>query len=58
MRHRRERLLDAGSDRPAPEREILTRLLRWSGFIIFDHVAELPASVAAPTMASLIIAVD
>ena len=25
---------------PRPEREILTRRLRWSGFIIFDHVAE------------------
>ena len=25
---------------PRPEREVLTRRLRWSGFIIFDHVAE------------------
>ena len=25
---------------PRPEREILTRRLRWSGFIIFDHVGE------------------
>jgi NADPH-dependent curcumin reductase CurA len=25
---------------PRPEREILTRRLRWSGFIIFDHIAE------------------
>ena len=28
---------------PRPEREILTRRLRWSGFIIFDHVAEFEA---------------
>jgi hypothetical protein len=29
---------------PRPEREILTRRLRWSGFIIFDHVAEFEAA--------------
>jgi NADPH-dependent curcumin reductase len=31
---------------PRPEREILTRRLRWSGFIIFDHVAEFEAAAA------------
>src|ERR1700737_183182 len=29
---------------PRPEREILTRRLRWSGFIIFDHIAEFEAA--------------
>ena len=31
---------------PRQEREILTRRLRWSGFIIFDHIAEFPAAAA------------
>ena len=31
---------------PRQEREILTRRLRWSGFIIFDHIAEFPAEAA------------
>ncbi len=31
---------------PRPEREILTRRLRWSGFIIFDHVAEFETAAA------------
>lgn len=31
---------------PRPEREILTRRLRWSGFIIFDHLAEFEATAA------------
>ncbi|MET4198884.1 NADP-dependent oxidoreductase [Bradyrhizobium sp. LA6.12] len=31
---------------PRPEREILTRRLRWSGFIIFDHLAEFEAAAA------------
>lgn len=25
---------------PRPEREVLTRRLRWSGFVVLDHVAE------------------
>src|ERR1700732_1525935 len=29
---------------PRAEREILTRRLRWSGFIIFDHIAEFEAA--------------
>ncbi|MCC8935777.1 NADP-dependent oxidoreductase [Bradyrhizobium sp. Arg68] len=39
---------------PRPEREILTRRLRWSGFIIFDHLAEFEA--AAARLAELAIA--
>jgi NADPH-dependent curcumin reductase len=31
---------------PRLEREILTRRLRWSGFIIFDHVAEFETAAA------------
>ena len=31
---------------PRPEREILTRRLRWSGFIIFDHLAEFDSAAA------------
>jgi NADPH-dependent curcumin reductase CurA len=31
---------------PRPEREILTRRLRWSGFIIFDHLAEFEGAAA------------
>lgn len=31
---------------PRPEREILTRRLRWSGFIIFDHLAEFESAAA------------
>jgi NADPH-dependent curcumin reductase CurA len=31
---------------PRPEREILTRRLRWSGFIIFDHLAEFETAAA------------
>jgi NADPH-dependent curcumin reductase len=31
---------------PRPEREILTRRLCWSGFIIFDHVAEFETAAA------------
>lgn len=34
---------------PRQEREVLTRRLRWSGFIIFDHVAEFPAAAAELT---------
>jgi NADPH-dependent curcumin reductase CurA len=34
---------------PRPEREVLTRRLRWSGFIIFDHVAQFPAAAAELT---------
>jgi NADPH-dependent curcumin reductase len=37
-----------------PEREILTRRLRWSGFIIFDHLAEFAA--AAERLAELALA--
>jgi NADPH-dependent curcumin reductase CurA len=32
---------------PRPEREILTRRLRWSGFIIFDHLAEFEGAAAS-----------
>lgn len=39
---------------PRPEREILTRRLRWSGFIIFDHLAEF--ANAAAQLAELAIA--
>jgi NADPH-dependent curcumin reductase len=38
---------------PRPEREILTRRLRWSGFIIFDHVAEF--ETAAAQLAQLVL---
>jgi NADPH-dependent curcumin reductase CurA len=31
---------------PRPEREVLTRRLRWSGFIIFDHLAEFEGAAA------------
>ena len=34
---------------PRQEREILTRRLQWSGFIIFDHVAEFPAAATELT---------
>ncbi|RXG99410.1 NADP-dependent oxidoreductase [Bradyrhizobium zhanjiangense] len=39
---------------PRPEREVLTRRLRWSGFIIFDHLAEFDA--AAKRLADLALA--
>jgi len=39
---------------PRPEREILTRRLRWSGFIIFDYLAEFEA--AATRLAELALA--
>jgi len=38
---------------PRPEREILTRRLRWSGFIIFDHVAEFETAAARLTQLAL-----
>jgi NADPH-dependent curcumin reductase len=38
---------------PRPEREILTRRLRWSGFIIFDHVPEFEAAAARLTELAL-----
>jgi NADPH-dependent curcumin reductase CurA len=34
---------------PRAEREILTRRLRWSGFIIFDHIAEFEAAATRLT---------
>jgi len=34
---------------PRQEREVLTRRLRWSGFIIFDHVADFPAAATELT---------
>src|SRR6266851_3066864 len=34
---------------PRQEREVLTRRLRWSGFIILDHIAEFPAAAAELT---------
>jgi NADPH-dependent curcumin reductase CurA len=34
---------------PRAEREMLTRRLRWSGFIIFDHVAEFERAAAELT---------
>lgn len=34
---------------PRPEREVLTRRLRWAGFIIFDHIAQFPAAAAELT---------
>jgi NADPH-dependent curcumin reductase len=38
---------------PRSEREILTRRLRWSGFIIFDHVAEFEAAASRLTQFAL-----
>jgi hypothetical protein len=38
---------------PRPEREILTRRLRWSGFIVFDHVAEFEAAATRLTRFAL-----
>jgi NADPH-dependent curcumin reductase CurA len=38
---------------PRPEREILTRRLRWSGFIIFDHVAEFETAAGRLTQFAL-----
>jgi NADPH-dependent curcumin reductase len=38
---------------PRPEREILTRRLRWSGFIIFDHVSEFEKAAARLTELAL-----
>jgi len=38
---------------PRPEREILTRRLRWSGFIIFDHVSEFETAAARLTQFAL-----
>jgi NADPH-dependent curcumin reductase CurA len=38
---------------PRPEREILTRRLRWSGFIIFDHVAEFETAASRLTQFAL-----
>jgi NADPH-dependent curcumin reductase CurA len=38
---------------PRAEREILTRRLRWSGFIIFDHVNEFEAAAACLTQFAL-----
>src|ERR1700741_2040424 len=38
---------------PRPEREILTRRLRWSGFIIFDHIAEFEAAATRLTQFAL-----
>jgi NADPH-dependent curcumin reductase len=38
---------------PRPEREILTRRLRWSGFIIFDHVSEFDKAAAHLTELAL-----
>ncbi len=38
---------------PRPEREILTRRLRWSGFIIFDHVGEFETAAARLTELAL-----
>ena len=34
---------------PRQEREVLTRRLRWSGFIIFDHIADFPAAATELT---------
>ena len=34
---------------PRQEREVLTRRLRWSGFIIFDHIDSFPAAAAELT---------
>jgi NADPH-dependent curcumin reductase CurA len=38
---------------PRPEREILTRRLRWSGFIIFDHIAEFETAAGRLTRLAL-----
>jgi NADPH-dependent curcumin reductase len=38
---------------PRPEREILTRRLRWLGFIIFDHVSEFETAAARLTELAL-----
>jgi NADPH-dependent curcumin reductase CurA len=38
---------------PRPEREILTRRLRWSGFIIFDHIGEFEIAAARLTQFAL-----
>jgi NADPH-dependent curcumin reductase CurA len=38
---------------PRPEREVLTRRLRWAGFIIFDHIAEFPEAAAELTRLAL-----
>jgi NADPH-dependent curcumin reductase CurA len=38
---------------PRSEREVLTRRLRWSGFIIFDHIAEFEAAAGRLTQLSL-----
>jgi NADPH-dependent curcumin reductase CurA len=38
---------------PRPEREMLTRRLRWSGFIIFDHVAEFETAASRLTQFAL-----
>lgn len=38
---------------PRAEREILTRRLRWSGFIIFDHVAEFETAAGRLTQFAL-----
>jgi NADPH-dependent curcumin reductase len=38
---------------PRPEREILTRRLRWSGFIIFDHASEFETAAARLTELAL-----
>jgi NADPH-dependent curcumin reductase len=38
---------------PRVEREVLTRRLRWSGFVVFDHIAEFPEAAAALTQLAL-----
>jgi NADPH-dependent curcumin reductase len=38
---------------PRPEREILTRRLHWSGFIIFDHVGEFAMAASRLTQLAL-----
>jgi NADPH-dependent curcumin reductase CurA len=38
---------------PRPEREVLTRRLRWTGFIIFDHIAAFPEAAAELTRLAL-----
>lgn len=38
---------------PRQEREVLTRRLRWSGFIIFDHIAEFPSAASEFTTLAL-----
>ena len=42
-------ILDASFHRALVEREILTRRLRWSGFIIFDQIAEFEAAATRLT---------